>query len=279
MVVGGGPAGMQVATIAALKGHEITLHAREHTLGGLLPIAALVKELESEDLSALIAYFKSELARLGIRIRLGKEVSVSEVETMRPDVIIVAVGGLPTLPEIPGINGFKVVSNAELHKKLRAYLRLFGPRMLRWLTKLWMPLGKKVVIIGGGMQGCQLAEFLIKRGREVSIVEMSETLGAGINIYQRVFLLKRLADEGVTVWAGVTYEEITDKGLSIITKEGNKCTIAADTIVPALPATCNTELVKMLEDKFPEIYAVGDCRKPGLIADAITDGARVGMHL
>ena len=78
---------------------------------------------------------------------------------------------------------------------------------------------------------------------------------------------------------GVKYEEITDKGLTIITKEGKRQTIEADTIVPAMPLTPNTELLKTLEGKVPEIYAIGDCREPRLIIDAIADGSRIARAI
>ena len=95
-------------------------------------------------------------------------------------MVILATGGIPTVPEIPGINRRNVVSSSDLHRRLKIYLRFLGPRVLRWLTRFWMPIGKKVVIIGGAIQGCELAEFLVKRGRKVTIVDTAETLGDGI---------------------------------------------------------------------------------------------------
>jgi 2,4-dienoyl-CoA reductase (NADPH2) len=275
LVVGGGPAGMEAARVAALRGHEVILYEREPKLGGVLPMAAVVKGLEIEDLPALVRYLKRQITKLGVKIRLGKEVSPSVVEEIKPDVVILATGGIPTLPDIPGINGRNVVSTIKLHRSLKIYLRFLGPRFLRWLTKFWMPLGKNVVIIGGAIQGCELAEFLVKRDRKVTIVDTAEEMGEGLVANTKTRLFWWLFKRGVTMMTEVKYEEITDKGLTIITKEGKRQTIEADSIVPAIPLTPNTELLQSLEEKAPEIYPIGDCREPRLIIDAIADGSRI----
>ncbi|MBA7616757.1 Cinnamate reductase [subsurface metagenome] len=142
-----------------------------------------------------------------------------------------------------------------------------------------MPVGKRVVIIGGGIQGCELAEFLVKRGRKVTIVEASDELGTEMASYHKIALLRWLTKKGAVWFTGVKYEEITDKGLTIITKEGERRTIEADTIVPAIPLRPNTELFQALEGKVPEIYPIGDCREPHLILEAIADGSRIGRAI
>jgi 2,4-dienoyl-CoA reductase (NADPH2) len=275
MVVGGGPAGMEVARVAALRGHQVVLFEKEHKLGGLTRIAALVKGTEIEDLPALIRYFKTQIIKLGVKIRLGKEVNEALIEEIKPDVVVLAVGGVPVLPKISGINRRNVVSTAALYRKLQIYLNFFSPSVLRWLTKFWMPIGKRVLIIGGGIQGCELAEFLVKRGRKVTILETSEELGAEMVMETKERLLSWLHMKGVTMLTGVKYEEITDKGLILITKEGETQTIEADTIVPAICLRPNSELLKIVERKTAEIYLVGDCREPHLILEAVSDGSRI----
>ena len=179
VVVGGGPAGMEAARIAAARGHEVILFEKSPRLGGLLPVAAMVKGLEVEDLPAIIRYLKGQITKLGVKVRLGKEATPALIEEIKPDVLILAAGGVAQPPEIPGIHGRNVVSNAELHRMLKFFLRFLGSATLRRLTRIWMPLGKKVVIIGGGIQGCELAEFLIKRGRKVTIVDSADALEKG----------------------------------------------------------------------------------------------------
>ena len=279
VVIGGGPAGLEAARVAALRGHEVILFEKSSKLGGLLPLAALVKGLEIEDLPAILRYLKRQITRLGVKTRLGKEVTPSVIEEIKPDVVLVATGGIPAVPEIPGINRRNVVSNADLHRMLKFFMKFIGPKNLRWLTKLWMPIGKRVVIIGGDIQGCELAEFLVKRGRKVTIVDTEDALGEGMISHLKRQLFWWFRKKGVVMMPGVNPVAITDKGLTVLTKEGYKQTIEADSIVPAIPMKPNMELLKSLQGKVPEIYAIGDCSNPRLIVDAIADGWRIANSI
>jgi 2,4-dienoyl-CoA reductase (NADPH2) len=276
MVVGSGPAGMEAARVAALRGHEVTVYEKEHKLGGSMLLAATVKGFEREDLLGLVRYLKTQITKPGVDIRLGKEVSRSVIEGIKPDVLIIAAGGIHDVPDLPGINKRHVVTSKALHRQLKGYMRFIPPRLLRFLTKVWMPLGKRVVIMGGGIHGCQTAEFLVKRGRKVTIVDTAEEIGEGLlETYIKPHLLDWLDEKGVAMLPGIKYEEITDKGLIITTQEGKKQTIEADTIVTALPLLPNTELLEELDGIVPEVYAIGDCKDPHLIVDAIADGSRI----
>jgi 2,4-dienoyl-CoA reductase (NADPH2) len=280
VVVGGGPAAMEAARVAATRGHRVTLYEKEKKLGGLLSLAALVKGTEIEDLPAMVSYLKNQMRKLGVKIHLGEEFTSSQVDKIKPDVAIIATGGLPFIPEIPGIYGRNVMTNVKLHRRLKFFLKLFGPNTLRWLTRFWMPLGKRVVIIGGAIQGCELAEFLVKRGRKVTVVDTAEKLCELMPIRNKIKLLKWLPQKGATLISGIKeYVEITKKGLIIITGEGKRQAIEADTIVTALPLKPNTELYKTLEGKVPEIYNIGDCREPSLIINAIAEGNRIARSI
>ena len=136
MVVGGGPAGMEAARIAALRGHEVVLYEKEHQLGGSMPVAATIKGLEIEDLPALVRYLKTQITKLGVKINLGKEVNKALVEQVKPDVLILATGGQYSVPEIPGIDSGKVVRAADLNRRLKTYLRFAGPRLLAWAHEI-----------------------------------------------------------------------------------------------------------------------------------------------
>ena len=130
------------------------------------------------------------------------------------------------------------MSGAELHKKVKFFSRFFGPYALRRLSKIYMPIGKRVVIIGGGLHGCELGEFLTKRGRIVTIVEKADKFGDGMIEVYRSHLMYWFEKKGVKLIGGVKeYVEITDKGLTIVDREGKRQTIQADTFVPALPLT------------------------------------------
>ena len=276
MVVGGGPSGMEAARVASLRGHEASLYAKEKRLGGLLPTAAVVKGQEIEELEIIIRYFKTQLYKQGVKVNLGKEIDISTIKETKPDVVVLAAGAVPTLPDIPGIKKRNVAGSPKLFRKIKFYQRFFGPRTLSQLTKFWMPLGKSIVIIGGAIQGCEMAEFLVKRGRKVIVTDSASELGDGMGLAQKEWLFNWFSEKGVTMLSDVTYEEVTDHGLVIRTKEGEKQTLEADTIITALPLSPNNEFIKIMEEMIPEVYPIGDCNNPGLIKDAIAAGARVG---
>ena len=177
MVVGGGPSGMELARVAALRRHEVMLYEGGHNLGGAVALASVVKG-EKEDLESLLRYFKVQLPKLGVQIKQGEEVTPSLIKQIKPDVLILATGGAYAIPEIPGTDKPIVVNLGDLSRKLKRYLRFFSPKTIRYLTQFWMPLGKKVVIMGGRIQGIQLAGFLADRGRQVTVVDT----GCGIRI-------------------------------------------------------------------------------------------------
>jgi 2,4-dienoyl-CoA reductase (NADPH2) len=283
MIIGGGPAGMEAAKVAALRGHEVLLYDKESKLGGSLPLAAMIKGRKREDLVGFIRYLKRQVNKLGVTIKRGKEITPQTVEDINPDVLIIAVGGKHNIPDIPGINRSNVLTGMELHRRLKFFLKFSGPELLRTLSAIWLPsIGKNVVIMGGRLHGCQTAEFLVKRGRKVTIVDTGTKaeIGEGlIEVFLRPYLLYWLADKGVEIITQAKYKEINQKGLVIVTKEGKLRTIKANTIVTALPLEPNTEFVNSMQGKAKEVYAIGDAKEPRLIIDAMTDGARIAREI
>ena len=274
MVVGGGPAGMEAALVAAQRGHEVTLYEKSSKLGGLVPIAALVKDLETDCLTALISYLRNQMVKEGVTIKMKKEVTPALVEETKPDVVILGTGGTVQIPQIPGMDRRNVMILTRLDK----LLVLLGPKLAAWGSKIWMPVGKRVVVMGGEHHGCEIAEFLVKRGRKVTIVHTGNELAEGMTVDDRLRLFPWFDEKGVVRYTGAKYEEVTDKGLVITTKEGKKMTIEADTVMPSLFLIQNLDLAKRLEGKVPEIDTAGSCSKPepDLMVDAIAAGARIG---
>jgi 2,4-dienoyl-CoA reductase (NADPH2) len=279
LVVGGGPAGMEAARVAALMGHEVTLCEKSSYLGGSLSLAAFIKGLEIEDIPAIIRYLKGQVTKLGVQIKLGVAVDEAFVREMKPDTVILAMGGVPVTPDIPGINNRRVMKAADLHRRVKLYLNTFGPGFMNRLMKIWMPIGKNVIIIGGAIQGCELAEFLTKRGRKVTIVDTGEIRGEGMIHHLQQQLFYWFEKKGVVLMSGVKLEKITEEGLVLTDKEGKNQLIKADTIIPALPLSPNLVLMDRLKQIIPEVYAIGDCRQPQLIVDAIADGARTAHNI
>jgi 2,4-dienoyl-CoA reductase (NADPH2) len=275
LVIGGGPGGMEAARVSALRGHDVTLCEKQAKLGGLLPIAAIVKGPHPEDVPLIADYLDSQVRKLGVKVVTGKAADMTTVEQIRPDVVFLATGATATIPPIKGIDRPNVVSGMALHKQLKMITRFVPSYTVRSLTKFYLPLGKNVVVIGGALQGCELAEFLVKRGRNVTIVEQADLLGEGMVDAMLFSLMIWFEKHGVQLVPGVKeYVEITDKGLIIVDRDGVTRTLQADTFVSALPLKSNDDLLAALREKVAEVYPIGDAGKPGLIRDAIAAGLR-----
>ncbi|MFC1946442.1 FAD-dependent oxidoreductase [Chloroflexota bacterium] len=273
VVVGGGPAGMEAARVAALRGHDVSLYEKNGRLGGLLPVAAVVKGTELENIPDIVTYLEHQISSLGVKINLGEEVDLQLIEREKPDAVILATGGIPVMPDIPGIENKKVVTTTKLQKTLRSFMKFSGTGTLRSLTKFYLPVGKKIVIIGSGLHGCELAEFFVRRGRQVTIVDKAESPGGDMVDVLFGYLSTWLEKKDVTFINGVReYTRITKDGLNIIDKNGKEILIEADSIIPALPLAPDTRLLPKLKEIVPEVYAVGDCNEPLLIVDAINAG-------
>jgi 2,4-dienoyl-CoA reductase (NADPH2) len=277
MVIGGGLSGMEAALVAAQRGHKVTLYERSSELGGLVPIAALVKDLETDVLMELIAYFKLQMKKEGVRMKMGTEVTPALVEQAKPDVVILALGGTVVFPEIPGMDRRNVIILTKLDK----LLMLLGPKLAALGSHLWMPGGKHIVVMGGEHHGCEIAEFLVKRGRKVTIVHTGDKLAEGMTVDDQLRLFPWFEQKGVASYLGVKYEEVTEKGLVITTKEGQKMTIEADSVMPSLFLKQNLDMADKLKGKVPEVYTVGSCSKPepDLMVDAIAAGAQVAHQI
>ena len=278
LVIGGGPAGMEAARVAALRGHKVTLCEKESKLGGLLSLAAMLKDVEVNELLALIRYLTIQMGKAGVTVKLNTEVTPSLIAGLKPDVVILAAGGIDSTINIPGVDKHHVVTGAKLHGQIKFYSRLFGPKTMAGLTKIWMPIGKRVAVIGGTIHGCELAEFLIKRGRKVTIIHSGTEIGEGMTGDDQFQFMRWIAGKDAPIITGATIDKITDTGLVITTAEKEQ-TITVDTVAFALPLQPNTKLQKELEGKLTEIYAIGDCNEPHLIADAIASGSRIAHSI
>jgi 2,4-dienoyl-CoA reductase-like NADH-dependent reductase (Old Yellow Enzyme family)/thioredoxin reductase len=254
VIIGGGPAGMEAARVTALRGYEVVLYEKGYELGGQLLVASLPPE--KDRISALTRYLVTQVIKLGVKLELGKEANSTIIEEAKPDVVIIATGTCPIIPEIPGIQRDNVAIAEDV---------LLGKKEVK----------EKVVIIGGGIVGCEVAEFLVDKGKKVIVVEMLPRMALKMPFTRREQLLTRLKEKGTTLLSNVKCEGFMEKGNLIITKEGKETTLEVDTIILAAGAKPKRQLFEVLKSKFTEIHLAGDCAEPRDILAAIDDASRI----
>jgi NADPH-dependent 2,4-dienoyl-CoA reductase/sulfur reductase-like enzyme len=258
LVVGGGPGGMEAATIAALRGHQVTLYEKEGRLGGQMLLAAVPPY--KEPIGDLNQQMVGQLRKAGVEVKLNYEATPEVIARAKPDALVVAAGSVPTLPQIPGVQNKKVVDALDV---------LAGQAQV----------GDRVVVLGGELVGCEVADYLTDKDKQVTITRRGPEMALKVSQRDRDSLLERLTRQGVRMLPMVQYEEITAKGLVITDKEGQKRTLEADTIVLAAGAAPRADLAEKMKGKVPEVHPVGDCVEPRRILEAIEDGARVGRQI
>lgn len=295
VVVGGGPGGMEAARVLALRGHHVTLYERNNQLGGQLRYAFIPPG--REELQNIITYLERQISKLKVNIRTGKAADLQTIKEERPDAVIVATGGNPIMLDLPGIKGDNVYAACTV---------LDGK----------VPVGKDVVIIGGGTVGCEVALHVARQGamrpdvacfllrhkvigatdavgytsrgnRNVAMLEMRRKTGGGFGISTRWVMLQELKDAGVKEITEVKVKEIVSnpdengqgKSRVIYEKDGQEHFIRADTVIIAVGYSPNNDLQKQLEGKLPETYFIGDCVKVRTALEAIHEGFKVALKI
>jgi 2-enoate reductase len=261
MVIGGGVAGMEAARVAAIRGHHVTLYEKNERLGGHV-LTASVPSFKKDE-ARLLEWYKTELGDLKVKINLGKKASPELLQKEKPDAVIVATGSRPVIPDVPGINKEKVTTAIDL---------LLGKKKA----------GKQVVIVGGGLIGCETALWLAQQGRQVTIVEALKGLmqsGSRVPRPNMMMLRDLLKFNNVNVLTNTSPSEITDDGALVIDKSSQKITLHADTVVIAVGLCPYRELYSSLKESVPNIHLVGDAVEARNIMHAIWDAYEVARNI
>jgi len=259
IVIGGGIAGMEAARVAALRGHQVTLYEKRDRLGGHL-IEGSVPEFK-RDVRLLNDYYVTQLRKLGVKTELRQAVTLELVNKMKPEVVIVATGSSSLVPDIPGIGKEQVVTAIDV---------LLGRKKA----------GERVVVAGGGLVGCETAVYLAQKGKRVTIVEALEEIISDVFEANKQYLLKMLAENGVSVLTNTNLVRISEYGAVVENKYHRfEAELKADTIILALGLKPETDLLKALQGKVKELYSVGDCEGPGKIIDAVWGAFNVARVL
>lgn len=258
LVIGGGPAGMEAARIASLRGHNVTLCEKGNELGGQLVSAAAIPVKKA--IADFRSYLVNQVRKSGVNVLLGCEVKLPFIDQINPDVVIIATGAVPVIPLIPGIENEKNISILDF---------LSGEKEL----------GDSVAIAGGGIKGCEAAIYLADKGKTVTIVERLSAVAADVNPISRKTILKLLQEAGINVLTGNTIRAFSSEGMLVEDMSKQKNEIKADTVIIALGVKSKNDLTKKLGDRVQEIYSIGDCNNPRKIGDAIHEGFRVGSAI
>lgn len=205
------------------------------------------------DLIPWMNYLISQLKKTGVDIKLNTKATAELIIENKPDALILALGGIPLKPDIPGINRTNVVTAQDV---------LFGK----------VSAGQNVVVIGGGLVGCETGHYLAEKGKKVVIVEMLKRMAAEMGPMVRRRLMDGLKQYQVAMLTEAKCEEISEKGVTVTTPDGEKKTLPADTIILAVGYEVNDNLVKALEGRVAEVLCVGDASQPQGIMEAVRDG-------
>jgi 2,4-dienoyl-CoA reductase-like NADH-dependent reductase (Old Yellow Enzyme family)/thioredoxin reductase len=261
LVIGGGPAGMEAAHIAARRGHDVTLVDREQRLGGQLPLCSAPPY--KHEITRLTQYLTTQVDRQGVHVRTGVVTTADDLlDEIRPDAVVVATGVSPATLPLPGMDRANVVSAWSVLAETVA-------------------VGKRAVVIGGGAVGVETALFLAPRGIDVTIVEILDTIAGGESPTIVPFIHAQLAHYRVRVLTQHRVVALDADGLRVTTPDGVTLTIECDTVVVAAGTLRNPTFVREIEARGLEYHIVGDCgdASPGTLAGAIHDGFWAGMRV
>lgn len=259
LVIGGGPGGMSAAIDAAKMGHEVELWEKTTRLGGMLiPAGRPSFKLE---INYLIDYYRTQLLKLGVKVKYGTTAISESVLDSGADVVIVATGSKPLVPKnIPGIDRSHVVTGIDA--------------MLDKAT-----LGNNIAVIGGGLVGCETSLHLTTRGKKISLIEMEPKL-----LPEPIFAMNEMMLAGmiyenpnITVHTGTKLVAINEDSIEV-KKDNKRFTIPCDTVVLAMGMVSENQLIKGLEGKIP-VYAIGDCNSPGKIGEAVLEARKTVLSI
>lgn len=258
-VLGGGPAGLEAARVAALRGHDVTLFEKTTTLGGQLNIACVPPR--KEEMRRAAQDLIHAVCNAGVHLCMGQTRTAEQLKDAGFEAVINAVGAHSAAPRIPGIDSVNV---ADAWKVLAGEQQVYGT----------------VAVIGGGMVGCETAEYLAARGCKVSVIEMMDKIAAGESTTILPTLLENYKTYGVEQYPSHKVKEFHMDAVVCENKDGAEVTIPCDYIVLAMGARSNEFDAAALEAAGIPVYSIGDAAgKAADISNAIRTGYDTACQL
>lgn len=258
LIAGGGPGGLQTAITAAKRGHKVILCEKTNELGGILKgEQALSFKYEMYELGNTFGKIAKDL---GVEVRLNTRVTKEYVENENVDALIIAVGSEPLVPPIEGLDGENVVIVNDYYLEKEKVT-------------------DEVVVLGGGLAGCEAAIHLAQEGKTVHLVEMRAELAPDANIRHRPILLEEIERQGIYVYTEHKGLSVTTEGVVCMNKSGNKINIPGTSVICALGQKPRREVVDALLDCAPYVAQIGDCVRASTITNAVYQGHHVALDI
>lgn len=258
LVVGGGMAGMVCAKLSEDRGHNVTLLEKTSELGGHLLEGAGVDH--KKEVKAYCEHLVREIKNSKVKVEYNTNATKELVKKLKPDVVVVATGSDPIVPDVKGID----------KPNVRIAVKLLKERQ---------DTGKNVIIVGGGLVGCETGLYLVQKGKSVTIIDMLPEVGQDVIFMTKFSLLQALNEKGIKTQGGLKLKEITDKGIIVEEANGNVKELECDTVVIATGLRGDNKLYDELKDEVDEIYKIGDCVKARMFIDATQEAYQVAMDI
>ena len=258
-VIGGGPGGLKAAEIAALRGHQVKIFEKKNKLGGRVRLGA--NPPQKQVLNEFIDYLVRRVKSLGITIEMGKAFTSDMLEPVKPDVVVVATGASPQFPNWKGIEESGALSVDDVLAD-------------------GADIGARVLVVGGGGTGAEIADLLSEIGKKVTLVEMLEDIASDLVNHLQHYLKQRLTQKGVAVLTSTRVKALGKGYVMIEDASGVRKLDDFDTIVLALGSEkSNDTIYKNLAGKVSELHVIGDARQPREIVDAVYEGEEIAVKL
>lgn len=258
LVVGGGMAGMTFALLADKKGHNVTLLEKTTKLGGHLLEGAVMSHKKEVD--AYCVHLTREIKKSNITCKCKTTVNRKVVQKYSPDAVVIATGSLPTIPNVPGIDKPNVYLATDLLKKSKKT-------------------GKEIIIIGGGLVGCETALHLANKDKNITVIDKLPDIAHDVIFMSKFSLLQTLSERGISTKSGLELVEITDTGITTKDEQGNLNEMTCDTVIIAVGFISDDKLYEELSKDIDEIYKIGDCIKPRKFIDATQEAYQIAYDI
>lgn len=258
-IAGGGPGGMTAAITAAERGHKVTLFESSDKLGGSLNYTDKDQKFK-RDLHLFKEKLVARVGELPIEVRLNQKLTPELVQEVHPDALFLAIGAAPVFPPIPGLSAETVTTGYDCYQ---------NPEKV----------GHKVVCIGGGLVGAELAIYLADQGHEVTVVEMTDKIAAEANMHHGTAVRENLEKYKVNCLTSTRCVAVKPGAIEVEDAEGKRSTLSGDTIVLSAGYRARTREVDTFFGLTEELAVIGDCKKATRVRGAVHDGVFAALNL